>query len=194
MLSSNAPTPTAQIPTARTGGIRLGTLPAAASMRTGSSRALTRSCLPGPVRASAGLPKAEFAVFLVLVPLLSLPVLLATMGGALAVWVTLALTTLVAWLCAARRVVIGTGWVADRRLWHYRVTLGTHLRSVDLLDTAHGGVLRLTPHHGRAHRLRRAEFTRPEALAALRTVVASGTSSVGNSARVALAPPAHPAA
>lgn len=153
-----------------------------------NSRALTRSRLPGPVRATAGLPRAEFAAFLVVVPLLSIPVLLATMGAVWAAGVGGALTAVVAWLCAVRRVVIGNGWVADRRLWHYRVTHGAQLQSVDLVPTAHGGVLRLAPYQGRAHRLRRTEFERPEAVAALRTVFASGTPTIGNSARAAFAP------
>lgn len=183
MLSSDIPTATAHTPTD-------SSAPPAPTQRrwVRSSRALTRSRLPGPVRATAGLPKAEFAVFLVVVPLLSIPVLLATMGAAWAAGVGLALTAVVGWLCTARRVVIGTGWVADRRLWHYRITHGAQLRWVDLVDNAHGGILRLTPHTGRAHRLRRPEFERPEALAALRTVFASGTPMIGHSARAAIAP------
>ncbi len=159
----------------------------------GSSRALTLSRLPGAVLASARLPKAEFAVFLVVVPLLSIPLLLATMTAAWAVTIAIALTTIVGWLCAARRVVIGNGWVADRRLWHYRVTRGGQLRGVELLENAHGGVLRLSPHTGRAHRLRRNEFERPEARAALRTVLAAGSPTTNASARTALATTARPA-
>ena len=158
-------------------------------LHTGSRRVLTRGALPGPVRASARLPKAEAAVFLVLVPLLSVPVLLATMGAAWAAGVTVVLTAAVGWLCAARHVVVGNGWVADRRLWHYRVTYGAALRTVELLDTAHGGVLRLTPHTGRPHRLRRTEFDRPDAQAALATLLAVGTATVGAGVGRALALP-----
>ena len=158
--------------------------------RPAGGRARTFSRLPGPVRASARLPRAEFAVFLVVVPLLSTPVLLATMGAVWAAGSAAALTAVVGWLCAARRVMIGTGWIADRRLWRYRITHGDQLRSVELLDSAHGGVLRLTPHAGRAHRLRRNEFDRPDARAALATVVTSGTATVGPGVRQALALPA----
>ncbi|CAA9337930.1 MAG: hypothetical protein AVDCRST_MAG07-2197 [uncultured Frankineae bacterium] len=157
--------------------------------RPGGARVLTRAALPGPVRASVGMPRAEAAVFLVLAPLLSVPVLLATMGAAWAVGGTLVVTTLVAWLCGARRVTVGNDWVADRRLVTYRITHGAQLRAVELLDTAHGGVLRLSPHTGRAHRLRRTEFDRPDARAALATVLSSGTADIGPGVRQALGMP-----
>ena len=158
-----------------------------------SSRVLTLGRLPGAVHGSARMPKGEFATFLVVVPLLSIPVLLATMTATWAAATTVALTAVVGWLCAARRVVIGNGWVADRRLWRYRVTHGGQLRAVELRETAHGGVLRLSPHTGRAHRLRRTEFDRPEARAALRTVLAAGSPTTNPGARTALGDTARPA-
>ena len=150
---------------------------------------VVRSTLPGPVRASSGMPKAEVAAFLVLAPLLSVPVLLATMGAGYVVGGALAVTTLVAWVCGTRRVAVGDGWVADRRLWRYRVTYGAQLRAVELLDTAHGGVLRLSPHSGRPHRLRRTEFDRPDVRAALAAVVAAGTPALGPGVRQVMALP-----
>ena len=150
---------------------------------------LVRRTLPGPVRASAGMPGAEMAVFLVLAPLLSVPVLLATMGAAYVVGGTLVVTTLVAAFCGARRVAVGDDWVADRRLLRYRITSATQLRAVDLLDTAHGGVLRLTPQTGRPHRLRRSEFDRPDVRAALAAVVSAGTPALGPGVRQAVALP-----
>jgi hypothetical protein len=131
-------------------------------------------------------------VFLVLAPLLSVPVLLATMGAAWAVGGTLVVTAVVAWVCGARRVAVGDDWLADRRLLRYRVTHGAQLRAVELLDTAHGGVLRLAPHTGRAHRLRRSEFDRPDTRAALAGVLSSGTPEVGPGVRQALASRRHP--
>lgn len=112
MLPSDIPTATATTAHAPTGR----SAPPAPAQRqpARTSRALTRSRLPGPVRGTAGRPEAESAVFLVVVPLLSIPVLRATVGAAWAAGIGLALTTTVGWLCAARRVVIGTGWVADR--------------------------------------------------------------------------------
>ena len=157
----------------------------------GAVRAVTLGHLPGPVLASVGMPRAEVAVFVVLAPLLSAPVLLATMGAAWVAGGALAVTAVVAWVCGARRVAVGDGWVADRRLWRYRVTSAAQLRAVELLDTAHGGVLRLSPHTGRPHRLRRTEFDRPDVRAALGGLLSAGTPAVGPGVRQALAlPPA----
>jgi hypothetical protein len=126
------------------------------------------------VHSSSGLPAAETAVFTAVVPLLSIPLLVATMG---APWVLLgatAATGLVAWVCLARRVVIGRGWIADRRMWGYRVTHGADLHRTEFVHNGHGGVLRLHPSHGRAHRLREAEFGSVQARTALVGVVTEG--------------------
>jgi hypothetical protein len=123
---------------------------------------------------SSGRPAAETAAFTGVVPLLSIPLLIATMGSP---WVLLAAavsTALVAWVCLARRVVIGQGWIADRRLWRYRVTDGADVRSTDFVQNGHGGVLRLHPARGRAHRLREAELGSVRARTALVGVVTGG--------------------
>ena len=133
-----------------------------------------RDGLPGPVHTSSGLPAAETAVFTGVVPLLSIPLLVATMGAPWVVLVAAAATGLVAWVCLARRVVIGSGWIADRRLWGYRVTDGAALRTTDFVHNGHGGVLRLHPSQGRAHRLREAEFGSLQARTALVGVVTGG--------------------
>lgn len=154
-----------------------------------TSTVLTRRALPGPVQASVGMPLAEVAAFVVVVPLLSIPVLLATMGAAWAAGTALVLTAAVGWLCAARRVVVGDGWVADRRLWRYRITHGAELRAVELRDTAHGGVLRLSPHAGRAHRVRLSEVSLPAARTALATVLDGGSPEIGTGVRRVLTAP-----
>jgi hypothetical protein len=136
-----------------------------------------RQALPGPVHSSSGLPAAEAAVFTAVVPLLSIPLLIATMGAPWVLLGLLAVTGLVAWVCLARRVVIGRGWIADRRLWGYRVTHGADLRRTEFVHNGHGGVLRLHPGHGRAHRLREAEFGSVQARTALVGVVTGGSRS-----------------
>ena len=149
-------------------------LPSAPGTHTGRRR----QALPGPVHDSSGLPAAEAAVFTAVVPLLSIPLLIATMG---APWVLLgagAVTGLVVWVCLARRVVIGRGWIADRRLWGYRVTHGADLRRTEFVHNGHGGVLRLHPGHGRAHRLREAEFGSVQARTALVGVVTGSRSAL----------------
>lgn len=133
--------------------------------------------LPGPVHASSGRPPAESAAFTSVVPLLSIPLLIATMGAPWAVLGTAATTGLVAWVCLARRVVIGRGWIADRRLWGYRVTHAADLRRTEFVHNGHGGVLRLHPGRGRAHRLREAEFGSAQARTALVGVVTGGRQS-----------------
>ena len=133
-----------------------------------------RDGLPGPVLISSGLPVAETVVFTGVVPLLSIPLLVATMGALWVVLVAAAATGLVAWGCLARRVVIGSGWIADRRLWGDRVTHGAELRSTDFVHNGHGGVLRLHPAQGRAYRLREAEFGSLQERTALVGVVTEG--------------------
>ena len=171
--------------------------PAGTPVRTPSGgRALGRRALPGPVSSSQGMPWAETAVYVAVVPLLAVPVLLASMADALALGTTLLLTALVSWLCLARRVVIGDGWLADRRFWHYRVSHGQHLRLVELVENGHGGLLRLHLHSGRAHRLRLSEYSSLDARAGLATVLSAGTPRLGNGvpAALGLAVPAEPAA
>ena len=143
----------------------------------GTDAAPRRPALPGPVQSSSRLPAAEAAVFTAVVPLLSIPLLIATMGAPWVLLGAVAATGLVAWVCLARRVVIGRGWIADRRLWGYRVTYGTDLRRTEFVHNGHGGVLRLHPGHGRAHRLREAEFGSVQARTALVGVVTGGSRS-----------------
>jgi hypothetical protein len=141
------------------------------------------------------MPWAETAVFVAVVPLLAVPVLLASMADGRVVGTTLLLTALVSWPCLAKSVVIGDGWLADRRFWHYRVSHGQHLRSVELAENGHGGLLRLHLHSGRPHRLRLSEYSSVDARAGLATVLSAGTPRLGNGVPTALglAVPAEPA-
>ncbi len=170
------------------------TAPTATPLPAVPQHAVGRAGLPGRALAQGRLPGAERAVFTSLVPLLSVPALLATGGAPWVVGTALVLTAVVAWLCLARHVVVGHGWVADRRLWRYRVTHAGDLRAVELVGNGHGGLLELRPHVGRPHRLREPEFASPSsrrALAAL--VVLSGASACPHSRRLlGLAPaPTH---
>lgn len=141
---------------------------------TAPDHAVLAGGLPGPVRAASHVPRGETAVLVAVVPLLSVPVLLATMGALWAALVGLLLTLVVAWLCLVRRVVVGSGWLADRRLWRYRVSLCEQVRAVELRENGHGGLLRVRLHRGRTHRLRRAEFGDPAVRAALATLLVDG--------------------
>ena len=143
--------------------------------------------LPRPIHLSSRLPWAETAVFVSVVPMLSLPVMLATMGARWAVLVAVLLTGAVAWLCLARHTALGHGWVADRRVWRYRVTHAAHLRAVEIVDTSHGGQLTLHPHHGRPHRLRTSALSTADARAAVGSVVAEGDATVCRGTRALLA-------
>jgi hypothetical protein len=142
----------------------------------------SRAGLPGPVCSSSGLTAAERLVFTAVVPLLSIPLLLATMG---ATWVAAgaaAATAFVAWVSLARRVVIGSGWIADRRLVGYRVTYGTDLVTTDVVQNGHGGIVRLRPRQGRAYRLREPGFGSVQARLALSTAVTAQAGRLPSSA------------
>jgi hypothetical protein len=146
--------------------------------------------LPGPVRASCALPSAEAAVFTAVVPLLSIPVLLGTMAAMPAALASVVVTALVGALCLTRRTVVGHDWVADRRLWRYRVTHADALRAVEVVPNGHGGLLKLHPHGCPPHRLRATELQGRDVRAALRDVVRASDAEVSASARSALALPA----
>lgn len=162
------------------------TVGSSSASATPSSRAVRARHLPGPTVSSSRLPRAETAAFVVVLPLLSIPVLLATMGAAWAAAAGVGLTAVVTWLCLARHAVVGRGWIADRRLFRYRVTEGNDLRVVEFLPNGHGGLIRLHPDTGRAHRLRAPEFTDPALRAALADVVAGSDAVVSVDARAAL--------
>lgn len=136
--------------------------------QTGTSRVL-----PGPALAVGRPPRIEAAVLTTVVPLLAVPVLLATMAALWAMTVAVALTAAVVWLSLARRIVVGQDWVADRRMLRYRITYAAHLRAAELVDTGHGGVLRLHRHAGRPHRLRRIELEAPATRRALAELLAA---------------------
>ncbi len=142
--------------------------------------------LPGEATTSSRLPWAETAVFVTVLPLLSIPVMIATMGAAWAATTGLALTGVIAWLCLARHVVVGQGWIADRRVFRYRVTQARHLRAVELVHNGHGGLLKLHPHGGRPHRLRVHEFIHPQVRGALADIVTASDASVCAGAQKAL--------
>ncbi len=146
--------------------------------------------LPGPAVAVGRPPRAEVAALVAVVPLLAVPVLLATMAAVWAVTVAIALTAVVAWASLARRVVVGHGWVADRRLLRYRVTPAAHLRAAELVHNGHGGVVRLHRLSGRPHRLRRVELDAPGTRRALSELLAASPAA-DRSVALALAAGAH---
>lgn len=148
--------------------------------------AVRRRHLPGPVQASSALPMAETAAFSAVVPLLSIPLLLTTMAAVPAVVAAVALTSVVAALCLSRRTVVGRDWVADRRLWRFRVTHASALRAVEAVSNGHGGLLKLHPRAARPHRLRAPELDGPAIRSALATVVLGSSAKVSPSARSAL--------
>ncbi len=93
-------------------------------------------------------------------------------------WVAIgaaAATAFVAWTSSARRVVIGSGWIADRRLVGYRVTYGADIDTTDVVENGHGGIVRLRPTHGRAYRLREVAFGSVQARQALASAVTART-------------------
>jgi hypothetical protein len=148
--------------------------------------------LPGPVRASSALPSAEAAAFTAAVPLLSIPLLLMTVSAVPAAVAAVAVTALVGALCLARRTVVGHDWVADRRLWRFRVTHADALCAVEVVHNGHGGLLKLHPHGARPHRLRAAELHGRAIRSALTELVLRSSAEISPSARSALGLPPVP--
>lgn len=132
--------------------------PRDATPAVASANVLRSRQLPGRVYASAHTPLAEVAVISVVVPFLSVPLLLVTMAPFWAYLIAGLLTSVVAWLALMRRVVVGRSWIADRRLLTYRIIHVSDISRVDVVDTAHGGAIKVYPTNGRAHRFGRVEI------------------------------------
>ncbi len=131
-----------------------------------------RSDLPGRGVARTGVPRSEALVSLGVVVLAFAPVLLWTHGS---VWTVLALGAALAgmgYVLWARRVVVGTSWVAVRQLGRYHVATVDHVQHLELKPSQHGGVLCLHTDDGRCMRLRRVEVAEPGVGAALRSLAA----------------------
>ena len=150
--------------------------------------------LPGPANVTSGVPVTETAAFVAAVLLLGVPALLATQGSPLVLATVVALAAVVTWLCVVRRVAVGPDWVADRRFWGYRVTGASSLRAVTFVENGHGGLLKLHPHAGRPHRLRRPEFGNPAVRTALTGLVTTGSLRLGSGVPDVLGLSAPPAA
>ena len=132
-----------------------------------TGRTWTRTRLPLPVLARAGVPVSEAVTSCTAVALLFVPVLLFT-GSAPGAWIAAAVSVaVVAYLVWARRVVVGQSYVAVRQLGRYHVATVDHVRHLELKPTSRGGVLCLHTDDGRCMRLRRVETSQPDVAAAL---------------------------
>lgn len=169
------------------------------TMTTTTSREPSPKTMPTPVPqrkglrppagqlASRGLPRAESGAFIVVAPLLAVPLLIATMGALWVGVITLALTVLTGWLCRAHRLVIGPDWIAHRHLLSYHITDVASLDAAELVHNQHGGLLILHPHHGRSHRVRCPDLARPDLRAALAHVLGRSPIELGTDVSHALA-------
>ena len=153
--------------------------PSRAARRSGAASTTpvtwTKAGLPGPARASAGVPASEAAVSVGVVVLVFGALLLVTGGSLEVLALGVGAVLVVGYVLWARRVVVGDSWVAVRQLGRYHVASADHLRHLELRPTQRGGVLRLHTDDGRVMRLRRVEVASPDVNAAIRDL--SGVSS-----------------
>lgn len=110
--------------------------------------------LPGPCTARTGVPRAEVAAFAVVVPLLSVPVLLASMTATWALVLSGVGSLAVLLVLLRRGAAVADGWVAHRRLGRWRLVPLSQVHAVQYRETAHGGHLYLANAAGRGLRLR----------------------------------------
>lgn len=142
-----------------------------------TARTWRRSGLPGPVIATAGTRPAELVLSVVVVLLLAVPLLVWTQGAPAALLTVAAALAVVAYLAWARRVVVGSDYVAVRQLGRYHVAHVDHVRHLEL-RAMQGGALCLHTDDGRTMRLRRPELEKPAVSAALRELVDCSSGSV----------------
>ena len=131
-----------------------------------------RSALPAPPVAVTGCSRGEAVVVVLVVPLLFGPVFLATGGAAWPIVSCVLLTAAAGYLVWARRVVVGAGYLAVRRLGRYHVASIRHVTGWRVRPAQHGGVVVVLTDDDRRMRIRPVEAGRPQVNAALRSLLA----------------------
>lgn len=137
----------------------------------------SRSRLPGPAVAQAGVPVSEAVVSLGVVVLVFGALAVVTRAWVVAAVLGAVVLAAVAYVLWARRVVVGESYVAVRQLGRYHVASADRLRHLELKPSQHGGVLVLHTDDGRSMRLRQVEVARPEVNAALRAMADTSSDS-----------------
>lgn len=131
------------------------------------------SGLPVPRAAAVGVPLSEGITSVFVGAVAFVPVALvsgyATWNYPVAVVLVLALS----YALCSRKIVIGPAFVAVRKFGPYRIATADSITSGALTESQRGGVLKLHTGDGHTMRLRRVEFSHPDANAALRTFVLS---------------------
>lgn len=142
-----------------------------------TTTAWSRSAMTGRILAQQGVPTAEFLCSLLLVALGFVPVLVWSQLAPWAVIATVVSLAVATAVMRARRVVVGTNFVAVRSLLRYRVAQVNHLRHLQLRPTQRGGQLCLHTDDGTCVRLRRVEVDAPAVRAALVDLASCGQHS-----------------
>ena len=127
--------------------------------------------------ASAGVPASEAVTSLVLVALCFVPVLV---WSQLAAWSLISLGAALLVTCSAigaRRLVVGSDFVAVRSVLRYRVAPVDAVRHLRLRPTQRGGQLCVHTDDGHCLRLRRVELEDPAVRQALTALAGCGTST-----------------
>lgn len=130
----------------------------------------TRS-LPAPITGRQGVPFIEGVTSVFAGSLLYIPVALVTKYSAWNYLVATVLVLLLSYALCSRQVVIGTEFLAVRKLGPYRLASAASIVQGALLPSQRGGVLKIHTGDGRTMRLRRIEFTQPEMNAQLRKLL-----------------------
>ena len=136
------------------------------------SRTVWRTAqLPTPRTASAGVPLSEGVTSVFLGAIAYVPVALFTDYAAWNFVVAAVLTFALSYALFSRRVVVGPGFVAVRKLGPYRIASAESVTAGALTHSQRGGVLKLRTGDGHTMRLRRVEYSKPAVNAALRAFI-----------------------
>lgn len=146
------------------------------SDRTTAS-SLTRSGLPGPVVAEAGVPLVEVASYVLVALALSVPLLLWTGFSLVGLLLAAALLAFVSYALWARRVVAGDEYVAVRRLGRFHVARAGNVRHLELSPSSQGSLC-LHMNDGNCMRIRRVEFESPALNSQLRLLAAGAAGTL----------------
>ena len=127
--------------------------------------------------ARTGVPASEAVASLVLVAVCFVP---ALVWSQLAAWSLIALAAALlstGYAVWARRLVVGTDFVAVRSLLRYRVATVDHVQHLRIRPTQRGGQLCLHTDDGHCLRLRRVELDDPQVRVALTALAGCGRST-----------------
>ena len=127
--------------------------------------------LPQPRTGMVGVPLAEGVSSVLLGSVLYVPVALFTSYAPWNYLIAALAVVVLSYALWSRRVVVGPGFVAVRKLGPYRVAPSESILAGGIKPSGRGGVLVLRTGDGHTMRLRRVEYTSPAVSAELRRIL-----------------------